>query len=210
MDENIENKPEQSPENQPQAEPPEDYTLSDAISGVFTEPTETFTSIKNTPKRNFWLIPVITFIILAILSQYFITKDNELYSQIQQKQTEKVKEKLNEQVKDGKMSREDADKRLDMMDKQFNRSGPLFYVFMIVGPAIFTFLFLFLKGLIFWGALKIFKGAITYMQTITVLGLVMVIDSMQRVINTVLEIIMGRVPANVGPILIFAKDSIND
>ena len=210
MDENSENKQEQTPETPTETEEPEVFSLTDAISGIFTEPTETFTSVKNTRKRNFWLIPVLAFIVLAILSQYMITKDDELYSQIQQKQTETVKKKLDEQVKDGKISRDDADKRLEMMDKQFNRSGPFFYLFLIIGPVIFTFLILFLKGLIFWGTLKIFKGAITYMQTITVLGLVMVIDSLQRVINTVLEIIMGRVPVNIGPVLIFAKDSLND
>jgi hypothetical protein len=213
MSDNTENNPpkseEETLETTAETEQAESIGLSDAITGIFTEPGETFTSVKATSKKNFWLIPILIFIVLSIVSRYLAMNDEELYSEVKTKQTEAVKKRLDDAVKEGKMSKEQADERMGQMEKGFNKSSPIFILSITLGPAIFIFVFLFLKGLILFGALKIFKGAITYMQVITVLGLASIIDSIQTIIDTVLAIITGRLMANIGPILIFSKDSLS-
>jgi hypothetical protein len=210
MDENIQNKPEEQEENPEQTEPFEDLSLSDAITGIFTEPRNTFEGIKKSSKKNYWLIPILIFIVISVISRFMITNDEELYADIKTKQTEAVKKRLDEAVKDGKMSQDQANERMEQIDKGFNKSGPFFILSITLGPIIITFIMLFLKGLIFFGALKLLKGAITYVQIITVLGLVSIIDSIQAIVDTVLAIITGRLFANIGPILLFSKDSLSD
>lgn len=214
MEENFENNQLESNEvpstGTNENEAPEDFTLSDAITGILTEPGNTFESIKKTAKKNYWLIPILIFIVVSIASRFMVMNDEELYSEIKTKQTEAVKKRLDEQVRDGKMSREQANESLEQMEKGFNKSSPIYLILMIAGPIVTTFLLLFVKGLIFFGALKILKGMITYMQVITVLGLAAIIDSLQVIIDTVLAIITGRLLSNIGPTLIFPKDSLSD
>jgi hypothetical protein len=209
-EENKEQDSQQNPEVQSEPAATEPISLTDALSGVFTEPGETFTSVKSSPKKNYWLIPILILILVAIVTRYLVTNDEEIYSEIKTKQTESVKKKLDEAVKEGKMSQEDANTRMEQMDKQFSKSGPFFWISIIVGPILFIFIFLFVKGLIFWGGLKIFKSPVAYMQVIAVLGLASIIESIQAIIDTVLAIMTGRITANIGPILIFAKDSLGD
>ncbi len=214
MEENIQNT-EQPPEEQNETEQneiaqDEPISLTDAMTGVITEPGETFTSVKISPKKNYWLIPILIFIVISILSRYLVTNDEEIYSEIKTKQTEAVKKRLDEAVKDGKMSQEDANSKMEQIEKGFNKSGPFFWISIILGPVVFIFVFLFLKGLVFWGALKVFKSPISYMQIITVLGLISIIDSIQVIIDSVIAIFTGRILANIGPILLFPKDSLND
>jgi hypothetical protein len=214
MEENSLNNPkkpdEETPETDELTEKTEDISLSDAITGIFTEPGETFNSVKKSTKKNYWLIPILLFIVVSIVTRYLVTNDEELYSEIKTKQTEAVKKRLDEQVKEGKMSQEQANERMSQMEKGFDKSGVIFILLITVGPIVTTFLFLFVKGLIFFGALKLLKGVITYIQVITVLGLASIIDSIQTIIDTVLAIITGRLFANIGPILIFPKDSLSN
>lgn len=209
-EENKEQVPQENTEDRSESAVTEPISLTDALSGVFTEPGETFSSVKNSPKKNYWLIPILIFILISVLSRYLVTNDEEIYSEIKTKQTEAVKKRLDEAVKEGKMSQEDANSRMEQMEKGFSKTGPLFWISIIVAPIIFVFIFLFLKGLIFWGGLKIFKSPVSYMQIITVLGLASIIDSIQTIIDSVLAIVTGRIMANIGPILIFPKDSLSD
>jgi hypothetical protein len=217
MEENLENKPEptgsdeQSPaEPSGIPEPEEEITLSDAITGVFTEPVQTFEDVKKAGKKNFWLVPIIILIVLTIIASFMIMRDEELSAEIRSKQMLAVKEKLEEQVKEGKMTQEQMNERMDRMEQGFRGTNPIFLVFRIIGPIIFIFIVLFLKGLVFWGLIKALKGTATYMLVISVLGLTSVIESVQAVINTALSIVTGRLGANIGPILLFAKDALGE
>jgi hypothetical protein len=217
MEENLENKPEptgsdeQSPaEPSGISEPEEEITLSDAITGVFTEPVQTFEDVKKAGKKNFWLVPIIILIVLTIIASFIIMRDEELSAEIRSKQMLAVKEKLEEQVKEGKMTQEQMNERMDRMEQGFRGTNPIFLVFRIIGPIIFIFIVLFLKGLVFWGLIKALKGTATYMLVISVLGLTSVIESVQAVINTALSIVTGRLGANIGPILLFAKDALGE
>ncbi len=210
MEENIPTEEPEIPGADSAEEPQENISLSDAITGVITAPSETFESVKASTKKNYWIVPILVFIVLYVASSFLVLNDEDLYTEIKTKQTDAVKERLDNMVKDGKLSREQANEQLDKMDKQMSKSNPIFYVFAAVGPIFTTFIILFLEGLIFFGVLKVFKGTATYMNVLSVLGLAAIIECIQTIIDTVLAIVMGRLNSNIGPALLFKADSVGE
>ncbi|MGA2667289.1 MAG: Yip1 family protein [Ignavibacteria bacterium] len=217
MEDNLENTTDRPPGEEQSSsdisQPPEtveNISLSDALAGVFTEPGNTFEEVKKATNKNYWLMPIIILIVLAIVAGFLVMRDEELSGEIKAKQMQTVKERLQEQVKEGKMTQDQMNERMDQMEKGFSGSSPIFYVFTIVGPIMGIFIVLFFKGLVFWGAIKLLKGTVTYMLVITVLGLSSIIESIQTVINTALAIMLGRLRVNIGPILLFAQNSLSE
>ena len=136
MEENKPELPADESANQapaPETEPVEDISLTDAMTGVVTEPGATFEAVRTSSKKNYWIIPALIFIVLYIAASFLVLNDEELYSEIKTKQTQAMKERMDDAVKDGKMSREQANEQLDKIDKQMSKSNPLFYVFAGLG-----------------------------------------------------------------------------
>jgi Yip1-like protein len=204
MEENLENKPESTEEV-----PQENITVSDAMTGVITEPGDTLEAVKTSTKRNYWVTPIIILGVIYLVSSFLVMNDEELYSEIKEKQMTAMKERLDKAVKEGKMTQEQVNESIEKADKMFSKSNPLFYVFPFFG-VVMVFISLFFRGLIFWGALKLFKGTASYILVICVLGLAAVIDSIQAVIDTVMAIFMGKLNANIGPALLFSKEAVGD
>lgn len=189
------------------SEPVENISLGDALAGVFSEPGNTFEQVKASAKKNYWIIPLIILIAVSMLSSILVTRDEELTSEIKTQQKEAMKKRLDEAVKEGKMTREQADEQLDKTDKMFG--GSTFVIFGLIGSIAGVLIIFFLKALIYWGGLKIFKGAATYSDIMNVLGLTSIIMAIQLVVDTVLAIIMGKLMMNIGPVLFLAKESMS-
>lgn len=190
------------------SEPIVNISLSDAMSGVFTEPGVTFTEVGKSTKRNYWVVPIIILIIVTIASSFFVMRDEELSSEIKEKQKVAVKERFDEAVKKGSMTQEQANEQMEKMDKFFDKSSPFFIISTTLFPAITIILLFFIKGIIYWGGLKILKAQIGYMMVICVLGLTSLIDSIQTLIGTVLAIITGKLRANIGLGLLFTEEAV--
>lgn len=208
MEENKPVQPDESLPAQPQVQ--EDISLSDAMTGVFTEPRVTFEGVKNSRKRSYWLVPTILMIIFLIAASFMVINDEELYSEIKSTQTEAVKKRMEERVKEGKMSQEEMNQAIERTEKFMDKSSPFFLVSAILGPLIGGFIILFLRALILWLVIKVFKGTASYMLVVCITALTGLIDVISTVINTVLAIVMGRLSVNIGPSLIFAKDSLSE
>jgi len=187
-----------------------DITLTDAITGVITEPGATFEAIKKSSKKNYWLIPLLIVIAISIVSGYLSTNDDELFSITKQKQLDFFKNNMEKSVKEGKISQEKMDEEMDNFEKRFDRSSPFFIAILILGPLIMAFLLLFLEGLIYWGVLKIFKSTAVYMEIICVLGLVSIISGIQVIIDTALAIFTGNLHANIGPVLFINAEMVGE
>ncbi len=211
MEENLEKKPD-SPEEGAgeESQQAEDIALSDAMTGVYTEPAATFEAVKNSKKRSYWLVPTIIAIILTLVASFLVLNDEELYSEIKTVQTKAAKERLEQRVKEGKMSQEQMDQAMEQTEKFMDKSSPFFLASAILGPIIGGFLVLFVRGLVLWGALKIFKGTATYMLVICTLGLTSMIDMISTVINTVLAIVTGKLIVNIGPALFITKEMVGE
>ena len=151
MEENIQNTPPQNglppEESDTEESQTEEFSVTDAITGIFTEPGDTFTEVKNSSKKNYWILPILILVVISIASAFLVTHDEELYSQIKDKQTKAAKDRFDAAVKSGSMSREQADQQMDQMDKGFNKSNPIFLVFTVAGPIVSTFIIFFFRGL---------------------------------------------------------------
>lgn len=202
----MEENKEQLQEETIPAEPHENISLGDAMSGVFSEPGDTYTAVKNSTKKNYWLIPILILVVISILCSILVMRDEELVASIKEKQTQAIKERLDEQVKEGNMTREQADQQMEQSEKMF--SGGMMMIFGIIGSIFAVVVFFFLKALINWGGLKIFKGTATYVDNMNVLGLASLITSIQMVVNTVLAVVMGKLMMNIGPVLLVSEASV--
>jgi hypothetical protein len=169
-------------ENEFSAVPAESISLGDAMAGVFSEPGVTFDAVKTSAKKNYWLIPVLILIAVSIISSFLVTRDEELVSEIKTQQKEAVKKRLDEAVKDGKMTREQADGQIEQTEKMFG--GGMFVIFGLIGSVVGVLIIFFLKALLYWGGLKIFKGSAGYGDIMNVLGLTSLIMAIQLIVDT--------------------------
>lgn len=192
-----------SEELQPASEP--EISLSDAMAGTFSDPGDTFSSVKSS-KKNYWLIPLLIVVILSILSSFMVLRDEELSSEIKAKQKKAMNEQFDKAVKEGKMTREQADQQIEQSQKFM--SGGMMMVFGIIGSLFAVVIFFFIKALVYWGSLKGFKGSATFKDVMNVLGLAGLITAVQLVVDSVLAILMGKLTANIGPALLFSEEAV--
>lgn len=206
MEENTQQTPPEKTETAQETQPAQSISLGDALAGVFSEPGETFTAVKLSQKKNYWLVPLIIVIVISTFATFMVMRDEELISAIKDKQKVAMKERFDEAVKEGKMTREQAEQQMEQTEKMF--SGGMFMIFGIVGSLFSILLIFFLKALIYWGGLKIFKGTASYVNIMNVLGLAGIITAIQLVVDTVLAVIMGKLMSNIGPVLLFSEESV--
>ncbi|HWA05742.1 MAG TPA: YIP1 family protein [Ignavibacteria bacterium] len=186
---------------------PENISIGDAMAGVFSEPGETFRSVKLSAKKNYWLIPLLILIVVSMLSSILVTRDEELTSEIKTQQKEAMKKRFDEAIKEGKMTKEQADEQLAQTEKMFG--GITFVIFGLIGSIAGVLIIFFLKALIYWGGLKLFKGTAGYGDIMNVLGLTALITAIQMVVDTVLAILMGKLLMNIGPVLLISKEAVS-
>ncbi|MCC6866645.1 MAG: YIP1 family protein [Ignavibacteria bacterium] len=184
----------------------ENISLGDAMAGVFSEPGVTFESVKISKKKNYWLIPLLILLVISVISSILVTRDEELSSEIKSQQIEAMRKRFDDAVKEGKMTREQADEQLDKSEKMFG--GNTFVIFGVLGSFFGILIIFFLKALIYWGGLKIFKGTAGYIDIMNVLGLAALITAIQMIVDTVLAIFMGKLMINIGPVLLVSKESL--
>jgi len=208
MDEIINQKPENNQEQEfvPPAAPLQNISLSDCLAGVFSEPGSTFTEVKNSTRGSYWVWPMIILAVITALSAFIVMNDEELSSEIKTLQSKAMKEKLDEAVKSGAMTREQADEQIEKTQKFMG--GGMMAVFGIVGGVVSVLIFFLVKGLIYWGGFKIFKGSATFLNILNVLGIASIITSIQMIIDTVLAIFMGKLYVNIGPVLLFTEEAV--
>lgn len=201
-----ENKDQIQQEQDETVQPQENISLADALAGVFSEPGETFLAVKKSTKKNYWLLPVILVIAVSIIASILVLRDEELASGIKEKQMKAMNEKMDKAVKEGSMTREQANQQIEQ-SKKFT-TGSMMMIFGLVFSVFGVLFFFFFKAVIYWGALKIFKGTGGYVDIMNVLGLASIITAIQLVVDTVLAVFMGKLMVNIGPVLLFSEDAI--
>ena len=162
-------------------------SVSDAITGVITAPGETFETIANTPRKNYWIIPVLISIVLGLISTFMFMQDAELVDKLMDKQKNKMREKFEESIKQGKMTKEDADKAIESM----NPKGTFFKIIGFGGAAVGPFIILLLLSVVYLIALKIMKAQFEFTNILNVVGLALLIATVGNLISMVVSIIKG-------------------
>ena len=202
---NLVSSPENSPENS--QEVVEQLTVSEAITGVFTEPRDTFTTIKFTPKKNYWIVPIIIIIVLNLIASVISSLDPELMKNVMDKQKQKTREQLDEQVKKGAMTKEQADQQYEQAAQFMNPEGSMFKIIAYVGSVVQPFILLFLMSLIYFIVLKILRTTTEFHNILNVVGLSMLISGIGLFISTIISIIMGDMQS-VSLSLLFSEESV--
>ncbi|HLT24632.1 MAG TPA: YIP1 family protein [Ignavibacteria bacterium] len=173
-------------------EPPEEFTTTDAMVGVFTEPGETYESVSRNPGKNYWILPVIIFVVLNLISTFVTFSDPEILGNVMDERMETARKQIEEQVKSGELSREKGDEAIAAQEQLMDPSSPFFiiigYTFAVAGP----FVVLFLLSLLYFVGLKTFKSEATYSAVLNVVGLALLISGIQAILTSVISILMGK------------------
>lgn len=187
----------------------QELTQMDAISGVFTEPGATFETITKFPKRNFWLLPVIILVVTSVISSFLFFSDAELVGKMMDKQKQQLRERMQENVKSGKMTQEQANNAIEQAEKFMDPKGLFFKITGTAGAVVAPFLMLFVLSVIYMLLLKMFKANFEFVNILNVVGLSLIVSAIGSIIAIVLSIIMGDL-TSVGLALVLKADTVGE
>jgi len=174
------------------SEETQELSQMDAISGVFTEPGNTFETLTKFPKRNFWLLPVIILVVTSVVSSFLFFSDAELVGKMMDKQKQQLRERMQESVKSGKMSQQQANDAIEKAEKFMDPNGIFFKITGFAGAVVAPFLMLFVLSVIYMLFLKMFKANFEFTNILNVVGLSLVVSAIGSIIAIVLSIILGE------------------
>lgn len=167
---------------------------SDKVAGLFTEPAKTFDSMSKFPVRTIdWLLPVFLMMLAVALSTILISSNPVLGAEAKEKQMEKIREGLQQQVDKGTLSQEAANEQLEQVEKRFDPRNPLMMIITFFSILIFGFIFFFiLAGIYFLFSKYALGGNGTYASSLAANGLISYIAILQVLITTALAFAFGR------------------
>lgn len=168
---------------------------TDKMTGVFTEPGETFTKIASeSPKTSDWLIPLMILLLGIVASTAIIMNNPAVKADIKEKAIESTEKNLNEMVKNGQLSQMQADEQLEAAEKRLEMIGtPMGILFQSVTIVIFGFIVFFIIAGIHLLLMKLlFKDQITYKQVLVSNGLTAYISLITIIVATLTSLLMGK------------------
>ena len=168
----------------------EPLSKADAMVGVFTSPGATFETIRNTPKTNYWAMPLIIMIIASVIASFLFLQDNDLLTKVLDKQKREMMKRFEENVKNGKMTQEQVKTAMEQTEKYMGKSmiAITSYSFAVLGAA---FMF-FLVCVIYLLALKIMKAEFDFGNILNVVGLALLINAIGGLVTIGVSIIVGE------------------
>lgn len=170
----------------------QELSFLDKVTGIFTEPSNVFESIKKFEFKTVdWLIPTIVLILVAILSNSLIMSNPEIKVEAIAEQRAKMEEQFKDAVAEGRMSQEQADTQIEQAEKMME--GGLGTIFRSIGAIVFIFLFLFLVSLFYWLIwTKLLKGTGQYKGALTVYGMTYWIGIVEVILVVILSFVMVK------------------
>jgi mannitol-specific phosphotransferase system IIBC component len=167
---------------------------------VFASPGEVFEEVKRTPNTTTnWLVPAIIAALVGVVATLLIFSQPTVMRQIREAQ----ERAMEQQVKAGKMTQQQADQFLAGMEKMM---GPMMKIGGSVGAFVLAF------GRVFWGGLVLWliskwalKVQIPYLKEVEVAGLSTLIITLGAVVHTLLGVTLGKMIATAGPALVLKE-----
>lgn len=190
----------------PEIEP---ISKTDAIVGVFTEPSNTYEAIAQTKDTYYWLYPILICVVLGLISAFIGQSDKQLFGDMMDKQKKKMHEKMDEQVKAGKMTQDQANQQIEQTEKFMDPNGIFFKLMAYVGASVGIVIFFILCSLLYFLGLKIFKSPAGFGDAMNVVGLGMLISSIGGLLAMVLSVVMGHF-VSVGAGLVLKEDAVGE
>lgn len=185
----------------------EALTHTDKIVGVISEPSNLFSKLVFLPtKVTDWILPLLTLIVVAIVSTFIYMSNPEIKYQMQQEQEKAMREQFDKMVENGQMTREQADEQLEQSAKFL--SNPMF-IYLIPSISVFIIMLLWFfvfTTLAFVLAKFVLKGDGTYGQAMTAMGLPLYISVLQSVILIIVGMVMGKMLTGLNPASLTGMD----
>ncbi|MBM2813980.1 MAG: hypothetical protein HW421_742 [Ignavibacteria bacterium] len=117
-----------------QNEPEEELDFFSKVTGVFSSPSATFGSMAKFKLRaSDYLLPIIIFIIGALLANYLMMNNPTIHDEMMNKQKEQIKKSMDEQVQKGKMSQKEADSQMEKINESMDQTGSTQMIFAMIG-----------------------------------------------------------------------------
>lgn len=185
-EENLQN------QNDIQAPDTEPISKTDALVGIFTEPGNTYEAVAQTKGVYYWTYPILICILLGLISAFIGQTDAQLFGDMMSKQKKKMHEKMDEQVKAGKLTQEQAQEQIAASEKFMDPNGIFFKLMAYVGASVGVVIIFIFVSLLYFVGLKIFKSQAGFADAMNVVGLGMLISSIGGLLAMVLSVVMGH------------------
>jgi hypothetical protein len=201
-EENLQN---QNEIQQPGVEP---ISKTDAMVGIFTEPGNTFEAIGQT-KQSYWVLPLVICVVLGLIAAIIGQLDPQLFGAMMDKQKKKMQEKFDEQVKEGKMTKEEAQQSMEQSTKFMDPNGTFFKIIAYAGSTIGVIVMFFIGSLLYFIGFKIFRSEAGFIEAMNVVALSTIISAIGGLLAIVLSVVMGHL-VSVGPGLLVTEESVGE
>ena len=158
-------------------------SVTDKFIGILTEPASTFENLRQAGMRaSDWLVPVLILTIVIAAATYIQMTDPAMKEQLRQK----TEQQFDEQVASGKMTPQQKEQAISMMEKM----GSLQAIFAVGGVIIFVPVVLLLMALIYWLILKFgFKGSAAYSMIFAAAALTTYIGAIDQIVILLISIV---------------------
>jgi len=188
----------ETPPPTPVQEPRPSSSLIGRLVNVFAAPGEVFEELKTgKPIVANWLVPLLLACLTGVIYSFVVfSQDNILHSM-----REAQEQQLQKQVDAGKMTKQQADQALEMMQRF---GGPtIMKVFGSIGAVVVNVVMLFLGALVIWLLGRwCFKSHFSYMQSLETTGLAGMINVLGGIVMMLLAVMMGSMAMTPGPVLL--------
>jgi hypothetical protein len=164
----------------------------DKAVGVISEPSVMFSeTAKFPPKFTDWIIPLAIFLLLVLLSQFLQNNNPEISYDSKQKQIEALEKRFETMIKEGQITREEADRQIDNIQKMD------FFALRVIGTVFSVLFFFFLIAAIYFlFGRYVFKGDGSYSSALVASALPMYIGVIEILIYTIGALLLGQGMAN--------------
>jgi hypothetical protein len=165
--------------------------LGARLANVIAAPGEVFDSVKSRPVSTAnWLVPAVLFIVLSWISAVVVFSQDSVRQQL----SELSEKALDQQIANGKMTQEQADKARELGQK-WARIG--YQIGAAAVPVMLAFASPFWWGLLLWLAgAKAMQGGFSYMKAVELVGLSNILLSLDVVVRTLLIVATGNLFAS--------------
>lgn len=187
-------------------EPPEEFTTTDAMVGVFTEPGETYESVSRNPGKNYWVIITLIYICLNLISAFILNLDPEIMKNETRVVLEMMQENFDKQVKDGTMSQQQADEIMEQQRSFNNPDSAFSSIKLYIQNFIVPIIILLMLGTLYFIGMKVLKSPISYANTLNVLGIAFMILGVKSIVEALLSVLTGSL-STLSPALFLSLES---
>jgi hypothetical protein len=181
--------------NEPSESEENELTFSDKLVGVFTEPSATFDKVSKFPPKTIdWFLPYAILLLIIAVCNVLMMKNPDINYQVKQKQTEALNNRINDELKSGKITAEQAEQTRSMAEKQFGMmDSPIIMAVTVISTILFGFIAFFIAaGYFYLFAKYVFKDSGTFNGALVANGLTAYFSIINVIIATILALTFGR------------------